>query len=101
MGQNIFIIGIVNFNHRFGCQKCLTEGVYSRKSHRMSFPRVGDGLRTNQNFRYPQDDNEAEVRHHKEYSILQELPIDMVLDFTTSDPLHLLELGIMKKYVCF
>lgn len=64
----------------------------------MSFPRVGEQLRTDQNFRFPEEDNEAEARHHKEYSILQELPIDMITSFSTSDPLHLLELGIMKKY---
>lgn len=64
----------------------------------MSFPRVGE-RRTDNNFRFPQKDVDSEEKHHKEYSILQELPIDMVTSFSTSDPLHLLELGIMKKYV--
>lgn len=64
----------------------------------MSFPRV-DQLRTDHNFRFPQRGNDAETNHHKEYSILQELPIDMISSFPTSDPLHLLELGIMKTYI--
>lgn len=36
--------------------------------------------------------------HHKEYSIMEQLPIDMIKGFPTSDPLHLFELGIMKRY---
>lgn len=90
-------IGIVSFNSKFGCQKCLTKGTYFMEARRMSFPRLDSNPRTNYNFRNPEAENEAEVKHHKEYSILQELPIDMILDFPTSDPLHLLELGIINK----
>lgn len=63
----------------------------------MSFPRTEAELRTDYNFRNPERGNAAQENHHKEYSIFQELPVDMVLDFVTSDPLHLLELGLMKK----
>lgn len=35
--------------------------------------------------------------HHREDSILEELPIDMINDFVTSDSLRLFHLGIMKK----
>lgn len=35
--------------------------------------------------------------HHKEDSILEDLPIDMVDDFVIAEDLHLLHLGIMKK----
>lgn len=68
---------------------------------RMCFPVVGEELRTNANFRFPQEGNEAQTNHHKEYSLMQSLPIDMVSSFSTSDPMHLLELGNMKKYVLF
>lgn len=64
----------------------------------MSFPQIQVDLRTDYNFRNPNEANEAEMLHHKEYSILQQLPIDMIDCFVVSDPLHLLELGIMKKY---
>lgn len=58
----------------------------------MSFVHDGCELRTDQSFRqrtYP--------NHHKEWSMIERLPIDMIHDFVTSDPLHLLELGVMKK----
>lgn len=100
---NIFIhffyvqlIGCAYFTHRFGCQKCLVRGKKLRK--RMSFPRTDAGPRTDDNFRNPNEKEKAEILHIKEYSILQELPIDMVKSFVVADPLHLLELGNMKKY---
>lgn len=58
----------------------------------MSFPRVNADRRTNDSFRH-----RSNPEHHREQSILEELPIDMVDDFSTSDALHLLHLGIMKK----
>ena len=36
--------------------------------------------------------------HHKCTSPLEELEIDMVEDFPVSDSLHLIDLGIMKRY---
>lgn len=67
----------------------------------MSFPRLSKELRTDENFRFPHIDSPAQINHIKEHSIMKELPIDMVSSFPTSDPLHLLELGIMKKYTDF
>lgn len=90
--------GIVNFNHTFGCQKCLTEGTFYGGAHRMSFPKTGEEKRTDNNFRNPTRRCKSQIEHHKEYSILQELDIDMITSFPVSDPLHLLELEIMKKY---
>lgn len=49
-------------------------------------------LRTNSDFR-----NRRIKKHHREFSIIEELPIDIVNDFVTSDSLHLLHLGVMKK----
>lgn len=57
----------------------------------MSFPNTG-APRTDETFR-----NRAQVTHHKEYSLLEELKIDMIASIPTSEPLHLLDLGIMRK----
>lgn len=58
----------------------------------MSFARFDCSARTDASFRH-----RHQIEHHKTMSPIELLPIDMVSDFPTSDPLHLLELGIMKK----
>lgn len=59
----------------------------------MSFPKVDSPLRTDHSFRH-----RLQAEHHSiSRSPIELLPIDMIADFSTSDPLHLLELGIMKK----
>lgn len=73
-----------------GCQKCTISG--QRIKNRMSFHRTGCEKRSDLEFR-----NRQIPAHHREYSILEQLPIDMVDDFVTSDDLHLLHLGLMKK----
>lgn len=55
-------------------------------------PETNNELRTNDQFR-----NRSQVEHHRELSSLELLPIDMVRDFVTSDSLHLLDLGIVKR----
>lgn len=62
----------------------------------MSFPRIDDVRRTDQSFR-----NRQQMNHHKTYSEIERLKIDMVRDFPTSDPMHLLELGIMRRLLKF
>lgn len=94
------IQAIVYFNHRFGCTKCMTPGTFFRPVRRMSFHRIPNTEqereqehRTDLTFR-----NRLQPQHHhEEKSILENLPIDMVAGFPSSDPLHLLELGIMKR----
>lgn len=66
--------------------------------NRMCFPSTDAEPRTDTNFRLPDENNAAEINHIKEYTILQELPIDMIKSFVVADSLHLLELGNMKKY---
>lgn len=95
--------GIVGHNSYFGCQKCMAEGVYFKRLNRMAFPRIAvtnlereTELRTDERFR-----NRFQPSHHKESSILEELPIDMIRDFVTSDALHLFDLGIMKRLNIF
>lgn len=62
----------------------------------MSFYSCYDEKRTDFSFR-----NQLDPQHHKVTSILEQLPVDMINDFPTSDPLHLLELGMMKKLLKF
>lgn len=83
------IQGIVYFNHRHGCQNCTTIGTYHRS---MSFPKIDCSRRTNTSFR-----DRIDSEHHRQNSCLELLPIDMISDFIIADPLHLLELGIMRK----
>lgn len=58
----------------------------------MSFPNIECARRTNDTFR-----TRADQLHHKETSLIEELDIDMILNFPTSDSLHLLDLGVMKR----
>lgn len=58
----------------------------------MSFPNLDCDRRTNESFR-----NRDQPEHHKITSILEELDIDMIGAIPTSDPLHLFDLGIMRK----
>lgn len=81
----------------------MAEGVYFRTLHKMSFPRIAvtdrerdRELRTDMSFR-----NRYQQRHHKEHSIIEELPINMFSDFITSDALHLFDLGVTKRYIKF
>lgn len=66
---------------------------------RMCFPTFDAMKRTDSAFR-----NRQQPIHHKEYSLLEDLRnidgeplIDMIQRFLTSDPLHLLEEGVMKR----
>lgn len=96
-GNDIYclFIDIVNFNHKYGCQQCLVEGEYNRTSRRMSFPMIEAQQRTDDMFR-----NRDQAAHHKEAkSLMEELPFDMIKSFPTSDPLHLLHLGVMRKCI--
>lgn len=89
----ITLLGIVNFNHYFGCQKCLIRGTYFNEFKVMSYPKIDVPRRTDENFR-----SREQAEHHVTRSVLEDLPeVDMVADIPTSDPLHLLDLGIMKR----
>lgn len=72
---------------------------YSTVGH-VSYPRIVTNdverqreLRTNENFR-----NRFQREHHLATSALEMLPIDMVKTFPVSDDLHLLHLGVMKRF---
>lgn len=55
-------------------------------------PESNDELRTDTQFR-----DRSQIEHHRELSVLERLPIDMIKDFVTSDSLHLIDLGIVKR----
>lgn len=59
----------------------------------MSFPCIDATRRTDQSFR----ERKQPLHHQTDRSIIEYLPIDMIVAFPTSDPLHLLELGVMRK----
>lgn len=61
-------------------------------NRRMSFPDIDNELRTDLSFR-----NRDQPAHHRGRSLLEDLPVDMVNDFIIADPLHLLDLGVMRK----
>lgn len=88
----MMILGVVGFMARHGCQKCTVVGQYSRKYKRMSFPAIDANRRTDHSFRLRHD-----ALHHKESSPLEKLNIDMIYSIPSSDPLHLLDLGVMRR----
>lgn len=90
---------MVYFNHRYGCAKCFGVGIYDINKHRTYFSDFNQSIRTDVSFR-----NRLQPIHHREKSILEDLTktdgsplIDMVKQFPTSDPLHLLHQGVMKR----
>lgn len=96
----ILYVGTIGHNSYHGCQKCMAQGVYNRAKSKMCFPRIVMSqaerlaeLRTDERFR-----SRYQPEHHKEYSVFEMLSIDMVRAFPTSDSLHLLDLGIMKRF---
>lgn len=84
----------VNFNAAHGCMKCQVVGKYSHISKTMIFTNINAEPRTNESFR-----NKADPAHHKGETPLSDLPIDMVLDIPVGDELHLLHLGLMRKFL--
>ncbi|XP_055522712.1 uncharacterized protein LOC129716893 [Wyeomyia smithii] len=88
-----FLKGVVNFNGIHGCLKCTTEGEYSYISRTVVFPNIHCALRTDTEFR-----RKIYGKHHKEDSPILKLPgFDIIKDIVIADPLHLLELGVMKR----
>lgn len=82
--------GIVNHNATQGCQKCTVRG--RRINNRVCYAGTNYPVRTNSEFR-----SRAIPKHHREDSIVERLPINMIEDFVIADELHLLHLGVMKK----
>lgn len=95
----VFLAGCAYYNSKIGCQKCYIVGVYSQSKRRVYFADFNAPKRTDEDFR-----SRKMPDYHKEKSALEDLTridgkplLDMIQDFPTSDPLHLLEEGAMKR----
>lgn len=84
----------MNFNSKHGCQKCTIVGKYSHISHTVVFTKIELPLRTDELFRAKQYPG-----HQKVETPLTKLPINLIKDVVVADPLHLLELGVMKRLI--
>lgn len=88
-------IGVIGHNGYNSCLKCTTEGEYSYQFRTMIFPDTDAPLRNDFDFR-------ARIYegHHKQDSILESIVgLDMVNDFPIGDSLHLIDLGITKRFL--
>lgn len=75
--------------------KCWSEGEYSYTDNKVIFPDTKAPLRTDEEFR-----NKADDSHHKGTSILEIVKgIDMIKHFPIGDILHLIHLGMMKRFL--
>lgn len=90
-----FIKNTVNFNAFHGCLKCETNGVWSHTANTMVFPDLNARPRTDEAFR-----NQSDPGHHRGITPLIEVPsMDLIRDIVIGDELHLLHLGLMKKFM--
>uniref|UniRef100_A0A1B0EYU1 Uncharacterized protein n=1 Tax=Phlebotomus papatasi TaxID=29031 RepID=A0A1B0EYU1_PHLPP len=87
-----YVKGVTYCNGQHGCHKCTTVGEWSYETNCNIFPHTFSEKRNDADFR-----SKNYSSHIKMESPLQVLPINMVEDFVTSDELHLLHLGEMKK----
>lgn len=88
-------LGTVYCNNKYGSQKCYSIGKYFRDVRCVSFSDLDCTSRCNNDFQI-----RKQPLHHKEKSPLEDLiSIDMVRDFPCSDPLHLLEQGVIKRCI--
>lgn len=91
---SLFIAGTMYFNAKHGCQCWNIVGKHSKDSNTVVFTQIDNNKRqTDALFRA-----NAYPKHQRAITPLVDLPnVDMIQDFVVSDPLHLLELGVMKR----
>ncbi|XP_032689242.1 uncharacterized protein LOC116852726 [Odontomachus brunneus] len=93
-----FVTYIKGHSVFYACAKCTVKVMYSYKYYcnRVIYPYINNcHLRTNNDFRQKLQE------HHTGTSILESIPnINMITDFS-SDPMHLIFLGIVKKLITF
>lgn len=87
-------IDVMNFNGSHGCTKCEFIGKNSHISKIIVFTNINANNRTNDSFR-----TKIDPAHHKGETPLTDLQIDMILDFPVGDELHLLHLGLIRKFL--
>lgn len=91
----IIFLGVIGHNGYNSCLKCVTEGEYSYGFKTMIFPEITAALRNDSDFR-----GRVYEGHHKFDSILETIRnLDMVKDFPIGDSLHLIDLGITKRFL--
>uniref|UniRef100_A0A182IES3 Uncharacterized protein n=1 Tax=Anopheles arabiensis TaxID=7173 RepID=A0A182IES3_ANOAR len=88
-----FIKGVANFNSFAGCLKCTTEGI--KLQGRVTFLDCNASERTDEAFR-----KQMYGDHHKIDSPLLLLDnFDIILQIIVSDQLHLIDLGVTKRFL--
>ena len=94
-----FVTGTKGHAARNACPRCKTAGIYSRKpgkvGGRQTFPDIDADSRTHEEF----IGRTCRDYHNLPNPVIQELNLDMVLDFPF-DYMHLCCLGVMKKLLC-
>ena len=83
------IKGTIQYNGRYGCDFCEVRGEFDG---RMLFLYKGKG-RTDKSFR-----EQSNPEHHKSFSPLLELEIDMIKQFPI-DAMHCIDLGVTKRLI--
>ncbi|XP_055841957.1 uncharacterized protein LOC129909036 isoform X1 [Episyrphus balteatus] len=89
-----YLKGVISSNGYFGCLMCETKGKYSHTARTMIYTDINAELRTNEKFR-----SGVYTDHCKLSTVLRNLPIDMIKDFPVADSLHLIDLGITKRFL--
>lgn len=88
------LTGVANYNAFHGCLKCTTVGFHSYESGSTVFPKFDAPKRTDEEFRAQTYGN-----HHRRYSPVLDLPIDIIDSFPVGDVLHLIDLGNTRKFL--
>lgn len=84
-----FVKGTVQFNGKYGCDRCVQKGEYSEG--RMLFLHADAPSRSDDSFR-----RQENSEHHKHRSPFCDLYLDMINDFPI-DYMHLVNLGVTKR----
>lgn len=79
---------------RNGCSKC--DQIGRRISNKMIFSNVEGNRRTDENFQNRTDPAHHQFEYLNKKNVLEEIGIGMVSQFVL-DPMHLCDLGVMKK----
>jgi hypothetical protein len=85
-----FIAQIKGHTGKFGCGKCIQEGVHDQR--RMSFPETQSQLRNDEDFKHRRQED-----HHVGTSVLEDIKGFGMVSQLPLDYMHLLCLGIMRK----
>lgn len=82
----------MNFNAVHGCLRCTIKGKYYDEYGTVFFTTINHEFRTDKVFRL-----NGYEEHQKCTTPLADLQFDIIKDVVVADPLHLLELGVVKR----